>query len=115
MPFEAQTLASSSLSSLNSSSTMTGKNLSTTPPTLPNPLGTSINVAISITFVILTIVVGMRLWGRYRYRTPGHHRKPQLGEPRFWILLSDLTIILSYVSKIEAIMKSSRGDWQLTV
>lgn len=72
-------------------------NESTEPPTAPNHIGTVVNAVASVMLAIMTIVVGMRLWGRFRYRMPGKSLKASYGESRFWILMSDLTISISYV------------------
>ena len=81
-------------------------NTSTSPPTGPNPRGWNLDIATAVVLFFMTIIVSMRLWGRYRYKTPGRATKPQYGESRFWILLSDITIIISYVSL-------TRASWQV--
>lgn len=72
-------------------------NHSTSPPTLDNPHGDNLEIAISIVLVFMTMAVGARLWGRYRYRTLSSTAEARFGESRFWVLLSDITIILSFV------------------
>ncbi|KAK5993489.1 hypothetical protein PT974_06921 [Cladobotryum mycophilum] len=71
-------------------------NTSTKPPVLDNPRGQELDIAVSIVLVFMTIVVAMRLWGRYRYKTPAKATKFQYGESRFWILMSDITVVVSY-------------------
>jgi len=75
-------------------------NMSTDPPVLDNPRGGTLVAAVSAVLAVMTIVVAMRLWGRYRYKSPGGSSKPTYGESRFWILLSDITIGLSYVTAV---------------
>ncbi|ORY63467.1 uncharacterized protein BCR38DRAFT_228838 [Pseudomassariella vexata] len=75
-------------------------NASTSPPTLRNPVGLGIQVVGAVMLVILTAVVAMRLWGRYRYKAPDKSTKATFREPRFWMLVSDGTIILSYISAV---------------
>lgn len=75
---------------------MSAKNTSTDPPVLDNPRGRNLNAAISAVMAVMTIVVAMRLWGRYRYRTPTRSKSPQHGESMFWIMLSDITVVVSY-------------------
>jgi hypothetical protein len=72
-------------------------NTSTSPPTLANPHGESLNAAASVVLVFMTLAVFARLWGRYRYRSLSSSRDTRYGESRFWILLSDITIVLSFV------------------
>lgn len=74
-------------------------NNSTGPPTLDNPRGRTFDIAVSIVLVPMTMVVAMRLWGRYRYRAPLSPSSLQWGDSMFWILLSDITVVISYVSK----------------
>ncbi|KAK9787694.1 putative Integral membrane protein [Seiridium cardinale] len=75
-------------------------NESTEPPTASNSVGTVVNAVASVMLVIMTIIVGMRLWGRFRYKSPGNSMKASYGESRFWILMSDLTILVAYLSAI---------------
>lgn len=72
-------------------------NTSTHPPALENPRGRAFDAAVSVVLVPMTIAVFARLWGRYRYKTLSSSRDARYGESRFWILLSDITIVISYV------------------
>lgn len=74
-------------------------NTSTHPPVLDNPHGRAFDAAVSVVLVPMTIAVFARLWGRHRYRTLSGSRDARYGESRFWILLSDITIIISYVCR----------------
>ncbi|KAH8657923.1 hypothetical protein BX600DRAFT_499961 [Xylariales sp. PMI_506] len=74
--------------------------ISTGPPILASPVGLGIEVAGCTMLVILTAVVAMRIWGRYRYKTSGRAAKSSLGESRLWVFVSDITIIISYVSAV---------------
>lgn len=71
---------------------------STSPPTLDNPRGEQFDIAVSVVLVPMTIVVAMRLWGRFRYRAPLSPSALEWGEAMFWILMSDITVVVSYVS-----------------
>ncbi|KAK7995591.1 hypothetical protein PG990_014364 [Apiospora arundinis] len=70
------------------------------PPTLSNPLGDAIEILAAVMLALVTLVVSMRLWGRYRYRKPRQTTKPTLGEPGYWILVSDITILFSYINAV---------------
>lgn len=74
----------------------TAKN-STHPPSLPNPRGHALEAAVSVVLVPMTLAVFARLWGRYRYRTLSSSTDTHYGESRFWIMLSDIAIAISYV------------------
>lgn len=69
------------------------------PPTISNPLGDTIEVLAAVMAALVTLVVFMRLWGRRRYRTPRQTTRPTLGEPGYWIVVSDTTILFSYVGR----------------
>ncbi|OKL57225.1 hypothetical protein UA08_07385 [Talaromyces atroroseus] len=75
-------------------------NTSTSPPTLANPHGAPLVSAPSVVLVFMTFAVAARLWGRYRYRTLSSSRDTRYGESRFWILLSDITIVLSFIMNV---------------
>jgi len=66
----------------------------------PNPRGAADRDTASAVMVLAGIFVFLRLWGRFKYTSPGDRSWPQFGEPRFWILLSDLTLLLSFVSMV---------------
>lgn len=67
------------------------------PPTINNPQGRGLAAGAGSTLAVVTIIVGLRLWGRYRY-TNGLTSRARIGEQRFWVFLSDLTIVVSFVS-----------------
>lgn len=88
------------------------------PPTLPNPVGTNVNILASIMLVLMTIVVGMRGWGRYRYKTPGRSMGMALGKSSVWILWSDMTIIVAWVCWLIPLTSAPRceallGSWSV--
>ncbi|KAK2593719.1 hypothetical protein QQS21_008584 [Conoideocrella luteorostrata] len=72
------------------------------PPDLDNPRGRGLEIAVSIVLGFMTIIVALRLWGRYQRNTPGGRRsaKPQYGESMFWILMSDIAVVVSYVLSV---------------
>ena len=72
-------------------------NTSTKPPTQANPHGAELNAAASVVLVFMTLAVATRLWGRYRYSSLSSLRESSYGESRFWLLLSDITILISFV------------------
>lgn len=69
----------------------------------PNPRGAVDRDAASVVLGLVSIFVFLRLWGRFKYNnnSPRDKSWPQFGDPRFWILMSDLTILISFVSSIE--------------
>lgn len=70
------------------------------PPTDPNSVGTNVNILASVMMVLMTIIVGMRIWGRYRYRGLANKGGLLYGQSKFWIFLSDLTIIIAWVNAV---------------
>ncbi|PQE28899.1 hypothetical protein CJF30_00003906 [Rutstroemia sp. NJR-2017a BBW] len=76
---------------------MSSRSVSTSPPPSNSPRGMVVveGAATSLAFVV--IVVFLRIWGRYRYNGSPGTTTSQLGEPRFWVMLSDLAIVLSFV------------------
>ncbi|EEA19344.1 conserved hypothetical protein [Talaromyces marneffei ATCC 18224] len=71
-------------------------NASTRPPVLDNPRGRALDAAVSVVLIPMTVAVFARLWGRYRYRTVSSSTDAYYRESRFWILLSDIAVVISY-------------------
>lgn len=74
-------------------------NASTRPPVLDNPRGRALDAAVSVVLIPMTVAVFARLWGRYRYRTVSSSTDAYYRESRFWILLSDIAVVISYVCR----------------
>ena len=68
-------------------------------PTLDNPRGKGVIEAAACTLALVAVVAFLRIWGPNRYTDlPGESLRWRLGDYRFWTFLSDITILLSFVS-----------------
>lgn len=78
--------------------TMSTVNVSTSPPVLSNPRGAVVIEGATISMGFVVIFVCLRIWGRYRYNNSPGSSTPSFGEPRYWMMVSDLAIVASSVS-----------------
>lgn len=72
----------------------------TGPPTLNNPRGVRLEETMGVTLGFVFLAVFLRLWGRYRFRGPRDALCVRFGGSRFWVLLSDIAILLSLLMAI---------------
>ena len=94
---------------------MSTVNSSTGPPTVDNPRGKSLQEATGCTLGLVVVVVALRLWGRFRFTNgPRQAFSMRYGDHRFWVLLSDISIIVSTVSFAIRVFQDdgrSNSDW----
>ncbi|ESZ96060.1 hypothetical protein SBOR_3537 [Sclerotinia borealis F-4128] len=76
---------------------MSTVNVSTSPLVASNPRGIVVIEGATISLSFVVIFVCLRIWGRYRYKTSPGSSAPSFGEPRFWMMVSDLAILASSV------------------
>lgn len=78
---------------------MTTESIAAAPPTLDNSLGYGIQTSSVIFFVLVFVFVFLRLFGRW------HHRHDSLAynETKVNVTLSDLTIVISFVSPTQSL------------
>ncbi|RFU24721.1 hypothetical protein B7463_g11609, partial [Scytalidium lignicola] len=68
------------------------------PPTLDNTRGKVIYIATGCTLALVTIVVFLRLWGRYRFSNATTDSfRLYFGGHHLWVFLSDIAILLSFI------------------
>lgn len=80
---------------------------STDPPTIDNTRGKVIYIATGCTLALVTIVVFLRLWGRYRFTNATTDSfRLHFGGYHLWVFLSDITILLSFVSSIPSVRQN---------
>ncbi|KAK6610818.1 integral membrane protein [Botrytis cinerea] len=79
---------------------MSTVNVSTSPPVLSNPRGAVVIEGATISMGFVVIFVCLRIWGRYRYNNSPGSSTPSFGEPRYWMMVSDLAIVASSVLAI---------------
>ncbi|TGO50194.1 hypothetical protein BCON_0189g00180 [Botryotinia convoluta] len=79
---------------------MSTVNISTSPPVASNPRGAVVVEGATISMAFVVIFVCLRIWGRYRYNYSPGNSAPSFGEPRYWMLVSDLAIVASSVLAI---------------
>ena len=75
-------------------------------PSLDNPRGRRLEVAVGITLGVVVLAVGLRVWGRFRYGG-GVNLRASIGDHRFWIVVSDLAILLSTVRQLSCICEKT--------
>ncbi|KAB8299941.1 hypothetical protein EYC80_000183 [Monilinia laxa] len=89
-------------------------NTSINPPVLSNPRGAIVIEGATLSLVFVVVFVSLRIWGRYRYSNSPGASAPSLGEPRFWMMVSDLTIVASsLVAVMLTIMACVGAEWGL--
>lgn len=66
-------------------------------PTARSVLGDAIVTIAAVMLALDTLFVSMRLWGRRRYSKTPRQSSVSYGEPRYWVVVSDVAILFSYV------------------
>ncbi|KAI9646385.1 hypothetical protein NHQ30_004376 [Ciborinia camelliae] len=93
---------------------MSTANVSTSPPVISNPRGTLVIEGATTSLAFVVIFVCLRIWGRYRYKASPGSSAPSLGEPRFWMMISDLAIVASsMVAVVLTIIACVGAEWGL--
>ncbi|KAF7864350.1 uncharacterized protein EAF02_010318 [Botrytis sinoallii] len=93
---------------------MSTVNVSTSPPVASNPRGAVVLEGATISMAFVVIFVCLRIWGRYRYNNSPGNSTPSFGEPRYWMLVSDLAIVASSVlAIILTVIACVSAEWGL--
>lgn len=83
---------------------MSTANVSTSPPVASNSRGMVVIEGATTSLAFVVFFVCLRIWGRYRYNASPGSSAPSFGEPRFCMMISDLAIIVSFVSILVTII-----------
>ncbi|KAK7934627.1 hypothetical protein PG985_000122 [Apiospora marii] len=69
-------------------------------PTARSFLGDTIVIVAAVMLALDTLFVSMRLWGRRRYNKTPRQSTVSYGEPRYWVVVSDVAILFSYMCAV---------------